>query len=348
MAVVPAHGKVSLIVSEFLKTAAERTCQDINIVSYPVWIYIEDIPDDGKEKPAQPDVNETFKLARDIIYSSKSDKPRVGVQKDILPFAKWEFLCDTFGKENLADCEPVLRESRAYHTAWEIELLRDNAKLTEKAMFETYQQIEAGMTEQQIQHMWNVNCFAQGEEVYYVTHANVYAEDWSPKVFNDVDRPVKNGDLVRLDGGLWRYGYSADLGRSSAVGGKPAHKGMEKTYEALLKGYDKLIEMLGPGVKMCDIFHEVLRVTQEAGLPRYRRGHFGHSINCNRFGEEYPFISAVETRVFEPGMIFCTEIPYYSIGNQSYNLEDEVLITENGIEIFTHVPRTLNWTTLVK
>ena len=79
LAVVPAHGEVSLVVSEFEKKAAQQACTDVNIVSYPVWIYIADIPDDGKEKDAQPDMNQTFKLAAEIIQSFKSDA-KIGVQ----------------------------------------------------------------------------------------------------------------------------------------------------------------------------------------------------------------------------------------------------------------------------
>ena len=45
--------------------------------------------------------------------------------------------------------------------------------------------------------------------------------------------------------------------------------------------------------------------------------------------------------VFEPGMVFCFETPYYSSKYGCYNLEDTLVITENGHELFTHTNRTL-------
>ena len=44
---------------------------------------------------------------------------------------------------------------------------------------------------------------------------------------------------------------------------------------------------------------------------------------------------------FEPNMIFCVEFPYYSSRNHNYNIEDEILITENGIEQLTFTNRSL-------
>lgn len=45
-------------------------------------------------------------------------------------------------------------------------------------------------------------------------------------------------------------------------------------------------------------------------------------------------------------MVFCFEVPFYSSKKGSYNLEDEIVITETGIERLTKVPRSLCWNTL--
>ena len=118
---------------------------------------------------------------------------------------------------------------------------------------------------------------------------------------------------------------------------------MDRIYEALYAGYTRLVTMVGPGVKLSDVFNEVVSTVQKY-IPEYKRGHVGHSLGCNRFSEEYPFISPSETSTFEPGMIFCTEVPYYSSEFNSYNLEDTILITDNGIEFFSHISPNLTWT----
>ena len=71
-AVVPKHGKISLIVSGFEKLAAEQACdkEHVNIIDYPVWIYIKDL-DDGKDKDAQPDMNRNGNIF--VLYLARND-----------------------------------------------------------------------------------------------------------------------------------------------------------------------------------------------------------------------------------------------------------------------------------
>ena len=347
LAVVPAQGEVSLVVSEFEKKAAQQACTDVKIVSYPVWIYIADIPDDGKEKDAQPDMNQTFKMAAEIIRDYKSDA-KIGIQMESMPFQKWEYLCETFGRAQLVDAEPTLRKVRVHKTAWEIELIRENTHLLEDAMFRTYKKLEPGMSETEMYSIWNKEALAGSVEVYDSFHTNMFGSNWSPKLLPDNEFRIQKGDVVRLDAAVWRKGYGSDLGRAAAIGGVAAHDGMNRVYEALHKGYDRMISMVGPGVRMCDVFNEVIPVIRAAGIPDYKRGHIGHSLGCSRFSEEYPFIAPDVTDVFEPGMIFCTEVPYYSSENNSYNLEDTLLITENGVELFSHIPDTLNWDRIIR
>lgn len=341
LAVVPKHGKITLVVSGFEKLAAEQAVTDVNVEAYPVWIYIKDL-DDGKDKDAQPDMDLTFKMAVDCL-GSLSGNEKIGVQMEGLPFMKWDYLCSVFGKENMVDCEPTLRQVRVYKTEWEIQLLRENTRFLEMGMFNTFKQIVPGMSEMEICSIWNKECFALSPDIYNVFHTHVMGKNWSPRLIPDGTQFVKEGDVIRMDGAIWRKGYGSDLGRAAAIGGKASNSGMDRIYEALYAGYTRLVTMVGPGVKLSDVFNEVVSTVQKY-IPEYKRGHVGHSLGCNRFSEEYPFISPSETSTFEPGMIFCTEVPYYSSEFNSYNLEDTILITDNGIEFFSHISPNLTWT----
>ena len=114
------------------------------------------------------------------------------------------------------------------------------------------------------------------------------------------------------------------------------------SYEALYAGFTRGLELIGPGVKIADVSHEVQETICAKGFPTYRRGHFGHSIGAGP-GEQYPILSASCKEVFEPGMVICLETPYYGTKSNSYNIEDTLLITDNGYERFTHANSTLYW-----
>ena len=72
--------------------------------------------------------------------------------------------------------------------------------------------------------------------------------------------------------------------------------------------------------------------------PSYERGHVGHSISLGPQTAEAPIISDANETSLEAGMILAMEVPCYIKGFNGFNIEDMVLITENGCEVLT--PKT--------
>jgi len=338
IAVVPKTGSCAVICSQFESKSVTDECPDVDVVTYPIWLYIEDFPDEG-EKETQPDPNRSFKLAVGVISDKLGDVKKVGVEPGTLTFPRYEYLTSVYGKEALADCGKVIINARAFKTAFEIETLRTNTQMAEKQMKLTADQIKVGMTEEDIMHFFCVNGFNLSKEVYGIRQAHTYSEYFSTTSIPRTHKLI-NGDIVRLDGGVMRKGYSSDLGRTFVVGDTLAPERKE-IYDLLLAAYDTGLSMIGPGVRCADVFNAMLAVVQKK-IPNFKRGHFGHSLGCLR-GEEYPFIAPTNPGTFEPGMVFCLEAPYYSSKNGSYNVEDSMLITENGYELFSHANRDLFW-----
>ena len=336
VSVVTADGKVTLVCSEFEKMAAQDVCDpSIHIEAYPVWIYIEDYAFEGMTKEVQPDLNRTYRIAAEFI--PKSNKPlKIGIQSKWITYDACCFLHELYGKENIVDCTKLLSEARTIKTPWEIEVLRYNAKMSELAMYRTMKETVPGMTYADIHTVFHQACLDLAPDLTAISQSHTFgphiAPAWIPQ-----EIPLMRGDIVRLDGGPYTNGYKSDLARTYAVGNTTLPE-REELYAALWKGYEWGIQHIGPGVRMCDVFKGV---EQAIGMPKYIRGHFGHSISCDISGEEAPFISPEETRVFEPGMVLCLETPFYSSRRHTYNIEDTFVVTENGIELFSHAGPSL-------
>ena len=336
VSVVTSDGKVTLICSEFEKMAAQDVCDpSIHIEAYPVWIYIEDYAFDGMTKEVQPDLNRTYRIAAEFIPRSEK-KVTIGVQNKWITYDACCFLHETFGKEYVKDCSKLLAEARVIKTPWEIEVLRYNAKMAEQAMYKTMKATVPGMTYADIHTCFHQECLTLAPDLTAISQSHTFGSNIAP-AWIPQEKQLMRGDIVRLDGGPYTNGYKSDLGRSYAVGNYTLPE-REELYATLWKGYEWGIQHIGPGVRMCDIFRGV---EQAIGMPKYVRGHFGHSISCDISGEEAPFISPTETRIFEPGMVMCFETPFYSSRRQTYNIEDTFVVTENGIELFTHAGPSL-------
>lgn len=336
--IINKDGRMAMVLSEFERQSAARVTKDIDLITYPTWIYIEDYAVPGQVKDVQPDVNKTYKAA--LAWLPEQAGPRrIGVQYDYIKFATWEYLNTVFPRENLIDVKELLVNARSVKTQWEINVMREAARISEVAMLRTARETVAGMTDAEVSILFRNHCQELSTEVVEVSQAHTFGENFAPAKIQ-TDKVLRRGDIVRLDGGPTLAGYNSDIARSYAVGGITSSEN-EELYEQLWKGRRAAQALLGPGVPRCQIFHAAQDAIHAAGLTGYTRGHHGHSLGCASFGEEYPFIAPNDERPFEPGNVFCLEIPYYSSRHHSYNIEDTFLITEDGVEFFTNAVDSL-------
>lgn len=341
LAVVPRTGDTVIITTEFETSLTKLENPGIEIVSYPIFVYVADFDRGGRMKEVQPDTSRTFRMAADLIHQKVGTIKKLGVERQSLPYDKMCSLQEIFGQEKLADCAEVLIEAAAVKTPWEIDVLRKNAQASHRAMHYVAQNTEPGMDEQDITYLFNQGMLREGKEFNKVFNAAVIGEQFSPFEIPHDTVKVMEGDMIRLDGGIRSKAYSADIARTYAVGDRVSDE-RHMIWDILHETSEKLFELIGPGIPMFELF-QFAQANVQKRIPSYNRGHFGHSIGCRLFCEEYPMIGPTETRVFEPGMVFCVEVPYYSSFNNSYNIKDTVLITENGIERFTKSNDNIFW-----
>lgn len=337
-AVVTKAGKTYVFCTEFEKQNAKLSVDPafVEIVTYPTWVYIEDYTKPGEKKEVQNNPLKTYEMAVEVIPNKESAV--VGVEPNYLPYKPYQYLASAFGADRIVDCSKVLMEARAIKTQWEIDNLRKAAHYTELAMYQTARAIVPGMTEADVFQIFRTACLSQSNEVMDVFQAHTVGPNFAPAC---IPRPtrIEIGDIIRLDGGAKVNAYNADIARTFAVGKTLPNR--EKIYDTLYKGFEAGKKCLGPGIPMSQAFFEVQRVVAECGIEGYIRGHHGHSLGCSRSPEEGPFLGPKESRVLEPGMVFCMEVPYYSSRNHSYNIEDTFVITADGVEFFSVAPPTL-------
>lgn len=239
---------------------------------------------------------------------------------------------------NLVDSAPLFNELRVIKSEWEIAHLRKSAQITEAGIQAASELIKVGCTSAELTAAFKAKVMEFPETNYSRFNLISVGSDFSPKMLPE-NVPAKEGDLIKFDCGVDVAGYGADIARTFVVGN--ANDKVKEIYQTIHKGHEYMLNRVAPGVRLSDVFNETMALIRCSGLPHYNRGHLGHGDGVFVGLEEAPFVSAATTDVFQPGMVMSLETPYYGIGIGSIMIEDMLLVTEEGVEMLSHLPRHL-------
>jgi len=235
----------------------------------------------------------------------------------------------------ITDAYRLLQEIRMVKTEEEIERLKKSVGIVEKAVDTAFTLVKDKMTEEELaRKFWGVIIEEGGMPVFTAMgfgHRSAY-----PNV-DPSSKKLQKGEVIRFDVGCTYKGYSSDLARTG-IFGSPTEK-QAKYYDAILKGEERAIEELQPGMKASEAFEIAVNTVRATGIPNYTRHHVGHGIGIELY--DPPLLSPTNEMVLEEGMVLCIETPYYKIGFGGLQVEDTIVITKAGAEYLTTSSREL-------
>jgi Xaa-Pro dipeptidase len=151
------------------------------------------------------------------------------------------------------------------------------------------------------------------------------------------ERPLQTGDLLVIDWGAIYNGYISDLTRTFAIG--QVDEEYRRIHEIVQQANGAGRQAGGPGVP-CEVVDQAARrVIEQAGYGVYFTHRTGHGIGME--GHEHPYIRAGNTDALRPGMTYTVEPGIYLPGRNGVRIEDNMLVTEAGVETLSDLPREL-------
>lgn len=229
----------------------------------------------------------------------------------------------------------LFRQIRICKTEAEVDRIRKAIAITEGALGEAIMSIGEGVGEDEVAlafttgvarrgGLQSLDCIGSGPRGAF------------PSV-GATSRKIRRGDVVRFDVGCIADCYHADMARI-AVLGEPLPK-VQRYHDAITAGEKAIIAAMKPGVATADLFRLGVETVRKAGIPHYERTHCGHGNGIE--GYDLPQISPSDKTILEPGMVLCVETPYYEPGFAGIQIEDIVVIREQGAERLTTLEQKL-------
>ena len=258
---------------------------------------------------------------------------KVGIELDYLPVPYYKSLTEKFPEAEFVDISDLFVYARSVKQPDEIEMFRKLCRIADHGFTEVSKIAKIGVSERELSQCFREDVIKSG---FCVPSAWSMFSTGPPgaRLTLPGDGVVKDGDVVKFDAGVnaeFDF-YTTDTSRAWIIGnGDPA---LLKLKDRLYEGQRRMIAAAKPGLPINELYHTAYDYVKEM-FPCYRRGHQGHSISMGPATAEAPYINASETRPLEAGMILAMEVPCYIDGVNGFNIEDMVLITEDGCEVLT-------------
>ena len=322
---IPSHGEPVLVGEDFELHNALAGCWINDFVSFPCM------------------EGQTGQL-NDLIRARDLADRRIGVNRS--DAAARDELC-FLTKDALPDAElvelPYLIESiKAIKSRAEIKYLRAAARLSSEAMSAAIAMTGQGKTDNDVAAVAYESVIAGGSE--YMCLAPVVTVGRRSGIPHTTHRriPIEVGDAVFLEIGACIARYTAPMMRTVAIG--PCSQELQRMAEASATSVDTLIDHIRPGVPGGEIARyagETLR-----GLPAELiwHGYYGYSVGLGFppvWADAPVHIRDGSDSVIEAGMVFHCNTSLRRAGEYGASCGETVLVTEDGCEVLTAVPRGL-------
>lgn len=231
----------------------------------------------------------------------------------------------------IVSATPVTSGCRSIKTPAEIACLRLANQITLDVYKAVFQSAKPGMTNHDVVDLIDkayARCGVHGE-----ASCNVGPNSAVPHG-STKPQTIHEHEIVMLDDGCTVEGYTSDITRSF-VYGTPTDE-QRKLFGVVRQAQDAALAAAKPGVEMEAVDAAARGVITQAGFgPNfdYFWHRLGHGIGLD--GHEWPYLVGGNKQPLSAGMVFSDEPGIYLRGKFGIRLEDCMLITDKGAELFT-------------
>lgn len=248
---------------------------------------------------------------------------RIGV--DIWAPVMQEIFRDKLPKAHFMDGQDVMIQAQMIKTAEELACLKMAYVMSEAGMQAAVDILRPGVRECELVGTCFKKFWDLGSETTQCSQAVNSGPGNFPYRRFHTDRIIQAGEMVNMDFGACFCGYFGDFCRSFTCGPHTS----AKQAELMKRAYDQLMDKVNaiqPGLtakQVCEKLN-MRRVAHGIGIAAFQAPHIHESNNF----------------VIQPGMIFCVDTTAGELGVGGAHLEDQVVVTETGCEIYSTYPYT--------
>ena len=239
-----------------------------------------------------------------------------------------------FPDAEIVDFDGALYEMRFIKSESEISCMKKACEIATKTFEDSVPAIEAGMTERQIQGIFEMNMAKYGAESAVMAFAPMVATgsvNSHVSMCRNSLRRVKEGEILNIAAGVCYEGYNGIICSPHVLGPVPA-----KIKDAVKCAYDALnlaSSKMKPGAGAREILNTYTDYLTKKGYIAYCP--YGSLHSTGMLECEAPVFSVENNRMIRENMTICIDAYFKGMEWGSFRIEDVYRITKNGAERIT-------------
>ncbi len=286
----------------------------------------------------------------------------IGMEFDVLPVNLYLNYQRMFEDRHLVDTSHLIRLVRALKSPYEIEIMRQAARLSDEVAAQVPALLREGMTELALAgrveaearkrgHQGVVRMRLWGSEMFYghlmagpsgavpsFLSSPTGGTGASPAVAQGPGfRPIQRHEPLLVDYVFALNGYYSDHARIFSIGELPDD--MMVAHAAMIELQDLIKKEAKPGVPCGVIYDLALEWTRARGYEKHFMGvgkerirFVGHGLGVEL--DEYPFLAVGQTLELQAGMTLALEPKLVFPEKGVVGIENTHVVTDNGLEQF--------------
>jgi len=263
----------------------------------------------------------------------------LGFESAHLSFAGWEALKGELGSTALAPTSDLVESLRAIKDEDEVARIREAVAIAQDAFLELRGELAPGMTEKEAADRLEAKMRARGATgTSFPTIVAVGRRAALPHARPTAEARIGDDDFVLIDWGACGRSYKSDLTRVVVTGNVTPE--FEKVYRLVLAAQERAIAAIRPGARAQDVDAEARSTIEQAGFGRFFDHGLGHGIGMDV--HEGPRLRRESPTLLEPGMVVTVEPGIYLPEWGGVRIEDDVLVTPDGREVLSSLPKGLD------
>lgn len=265
---------------------------------------------------------------------------RVGFEREGLTFGEWRRLSDAAGSIELEPVGGAVEELRRVKDAEELERIARAQEAADVAFEQVVLGgLQEGATERELALRLELAMRRAGADDKGFDTIAAFGENAAEPHHEPTDRPLRRGDVVKLDFGARVAGYHSDMTRTVALGEPDAR--LREIRDVVAASQQAGIDAVRAGAALAEVDLAARSVVEAAGLgERFSHG-LGHGVGLEI--HEIPFLrwDSPEGDRLALGAVVTIEPGVYVPGLGGVRIEDMVEVTADGGRVFARSPREL-------